>query len=994
MREQSHHTSTSAHRGWETHSEVSQNPQRVGGSREVNAFNGQSDSAAPQPYGTAGITGTTESNDHAKDSAVTDMDGQGEAENQTKSVGFALACSVALCIAVVLAVIISSVHPAQASTASANDAASTSTAVVADASQIAAAGATADDSDGTSDAAVGADTPASGLAGTQTSDSNVSGGTAAADSGVSVNSNPTADSATNVQTNEAVVSAAPSGSAKDGATAGSSTSGDAAGNAMGTPAHVDHQSGQAKSAGWPWPTQELEAEGWVTNARHTDMDVTVSNRTPGIMNTDGVRPSQFARSVAGFTFWKASIKGGNYGDEQGETPSPNRVNSGVFIDRIRYRNNQLQFMASDTSQDSRYSNGNWHAVDEGAWSPQLVFYYLQDEPIGDLATIHMSDWFVSSFSTRPYFTSKAVIGQVVDADTGRSLAQSPVMYFHDDHHGVSAVTVSEQDLAQYEITKIVKCAAQETDLYSPWNYQGKCGAKLAEYKVADMAAGMATTWRVDDHGWWAKGGSYDPNRVVFQIQVRSTGRVQVSEAQVSNDRNGTYRGANFALTAHLILPEGAQLRGSYPIEGTTEGMENLDFRPAGSGREGDSFRFSVRAGTSAVIKGLPVGSSVRFTQVGGPTADLSDFATSYEPASATAIVTSPKPRDMQTVSISNTLSVGEGQLKVSETLSGLDQLTDSERLNLREDLRITFDDGKVAPLSLSAGEPQDGDSIDEPGADNKVTYTWNLNKLEEKAMLLTKSGHDAVKAPVKATVQIDDGEILPAASTSVQVCKELHHVKFASTYSPKVTYEPAVLDSLSVRKSVEGTATDNDFDFRLAPADGTDTTAIEGLDSDGSLTTTISDGFGKGRPVTRDASFSPLKFTKEGDYSFDIAEVTPASGAPVGWKYDGDTVHVTVHVAASTKPGEARTERAGAAGIIQLDASVAYAYADGDEDSTQANAKTAAFTNHFSSVASLPLSGSRAERMAQIAGLAVIFIGLIGVLAVVMQQRRKSIKNL
>ena len=722
----------------------------------------------------------------------------------------------------------------------------------------------------------------------------------------------------------------------------------------------------------------ITAEGWVTNARHRELDSAISRKTQGMSASDGVRIAQLVGAADGYTFWKASLKGGNYGHVQEGSPVQGLTDSGVVVTRVRYYKGGLQFISENNG--GYYDDGNWHFIDEGEWHPQLVFYYLQDERIGAYATIHMSDWYVPDFALKPYHTSKAVLGQVVDADTGESLALSDIMYYHNDHRGVSAITVTERNLANYEIVGIVKCAALETDTSRAWRYGGSCGRTLARYSLSDMTTGMNTRWY---RAGSKKTGTYDPNRVVFQIRVRSPGQVRLTK-RVTNDPESAFAHGVFSFDAQIEVPEDSELRDSYPVEGDANGAESLPVRSAGTGsgqhsdkrysgrqHSGTMLGISVRAGETVTIKGLPVGSRVHFDEVASPTGDISDFSPTYAPVGGTVTAANPQRSNVQTVVATNAVSSLRGRLTVTQTLSGLGELTYAERSGLRQSLKISISGADIAPLRAANGRALDGDSVEEPGDDGSVTYVWELARLPLGRVQLTQTGHDSVSAPVTTSVQIDDGDVLQAASADVTIGKVTQKVKFASAYSSKA--KPATVDALTVSKTVAGVSTDNNFSFILAPVAGTDTGSVEGLSDDGTLVASVNDDFVIKSPATsatHTATFPALSFTQEGTYEFSVREEVPDNGVPAGWEFDTDAVTVEISVTRSSADPK------------KLAAKVTYRYAKDDGDATAGNVRKTAFTNRFIPVSHLPLSGSWTEAAVLVAGIVVLTIGAAALIAV------------
>lgn len=114
------------------------------------------------------------------------------------------------------------------------------------------------------------------------------------------------------------------------------------------------------------------------------------------------------------------------------------------------------------------------------------------------------------------------------------------------------------------------------------------------------------------------------------------------------------------------------------------------------------------------------------------------------------------------------------------------------------------------------------------------------------------------------------------------------------------SYEDVTLTgdtALGVRKAVVGHDTAVDFAFTATFNDGASTgsaAAIEGLDANGALTTTIAGDFADGD--TKDADFGAVTFKEPGVYVFDVVEDNAAGTVPAGWYYDENTYKITVTV--------------------------------------------------------------------------------------------------
>lgn len=172
----------------------------------------------------------------------------------------------------------------------------------------------------------------------------------------------------------------------------------------------------------------------------------------------------------------------------------------------------------------------------------------------------------------------------------------------------------------------------------------------------------------------------------------------------------------------------------------------------------------------------------------------------------------------------------------------------------------------------------------------------------------------------------------------------------AGEYTSTVTNYPASigfdLNRIRVGKTVQGTDTDQDFTFTLSPNGAEGVTNMDGT-SFTNATLTLGDRFADGTQVTGTFADASIKLPtpqpgEHATYTFDVKENAPVPSA--GWAADTDTVTVTVTVGPPTQEGTIPT-------------TVAYRYAAGDADNTEANRNLAAFTNHWIAVSQLPLTG-------------------------------------
>ena len=144
---------------------------------------------------------------------------------------------------------------------------------------------------------------------------------------------------------------------------------------------------------------------------------------------------------------------------------------------------------------------------------------------------------------------------------------------------------------------------------------------------------------------------------------------------------------------------------------------------------------------------------------------------------------------------------------------------------------------------------------------------------------------------------------------------------------------PAILSgdaALAVQKSVEGSDTDGDFTFTLAPVDP-ENEKWQAVDVEsGGNHVSIEGPFAAGE--VKVANFGDIAFREAGTYQFTVVEDQAAEGqeVPPGWIYDASTSTITVEVTDEGNDG-------------QLDAAVSYA----NEGKNKPD-NIAAFTNSYS----------------------------------------------
>lgn len=530
------------------------------------------------------------------------------------------------------------------------------------------------------------------------------------------------------------------------------------------------------------------AEAWTSNQHHEKVDVDLNGNTSGLNDTRGAAVEDLAKPYSQYTFWKASLKGTdgytNYGDRQTGEAGNNQSNTGTTVTRIRYQNG-VQFLI----------DGNWVAPNSSN-DLQLVFYYLQDQQVGDYATFHMSDWFVDDYnsdrhstSSNSQWTSKAVIAEVVDADTQEQLAKSGTMYYYNTHAGVSNITASERNLGEYEILSVAKYKAANQTSTAAWKSTDKSGDPLDTYTVNDMKTGMETHWNKNAS---RPNSDSDPYHVIFTIYVHKTAQVSLVKKLAGNDTN-EYQNQSFTFSAKVTLPKDSKstLRSSYPADGLVSGS-TVSMVVDADGKSGTIVGIQAKPDQIVTIKGLPNGANVVFTETGTPGNDPSVFTTSYTnnktgKTDGSAVAHPAKSTGAeapQTVTTTNTVSSGEGKMTVTKTFHVKD-LTWQERADLADAFQITSTENKIPALTTknaSTVDPQGGLTVDNA---NTVTYTWTMNKLETGKVTLTEQNYQAGSKNVitSATSATDGSAFKPSANATIT--KETQTVAFVNEYGTK-----------------------------------------------------------------------------------------------------------------------------------------------------------------------------------------------------------------
>lgn len=218
------------------------------------------------------------------------------------------------------------------------------------------------------------------------------------------------------------------------------------------------------------------------------------------------------------------------------------------------------------------------------------------------------------------------------------------------------------------------------------------------------------------------------------------------------------------------------------------------------------------------------------------------------------------------------------------------------------------------------------------------------------------------------------------------------------TVTNSLKTQPVTVQGFKVYKKVVGNPTDDDFHFTMKLVAGNAEGITEGLDSDDSARSGITQSFVDGQ--TRDTTFSQLTFKTPGTYEFQVTEdEAQNNAAPTGWSYDKGSSYITVKVSM------------GENGEGDLESSVAYKYCPvasngpssehGGEGciTTDSQGETytgAEFTNKFIAVSNLPFTGVTFNRQNLLgAGLgisAAVGLALAAYMQIRMLKKRSSIE--
>ncbi|QOL32127.1 DUF5979 domain-containing protein [Bifidobacterium eulemuris] len=227
-----------------------------------------------------------------------------------------------------------------------------------------------------------------------------------------------------------------------------------------------------------------------------------------------------------------------------------------------------------------------------------------------------------------------------------------------------------------------------------------------------------------------------------------------------------YAGQKFTFSATVTLPEDSTstLRDSYPAEGLAEGY-SVQMVVSQDGKSGTITGIQAIPKKEVTIKGLPKGATVIFTETGTPgdKRDPSVFSTTYlnnvtKARDGSAEAKPASDGSVQTVTVTNRVSSGNGKLTVTKTFTNLDSenISDQDRYNLARSFQIVSSDGTVPTLTLdnaSQVEPEGGVSADNAST---VTYTWTMEKLTagEDPVTLTERGYAVSGVTVTAETAV------------------------------------------------------------------------------------------------------------------------------------------------------------------------------------------------------------------------------------------------
>ena len=541
--------------------------------------------------------------------------------------------------------------------------------------------------------------------------------------------------------------------------------------------------------------KNITGERWTTNQKLTTSSsnsFTINSCT--VATPDGSAVQDLASAHSGYTFWKVSLKGKDsagkdYGPKQTTSRGNDQTTTGTEVTRFRYVDGNFQLMI----------NGNWSTFTSFT-NLQVVFYYLQNQQVGSFATFQVSDWFENDLNHNS--NSKAVIAEVVDAQTGEQFAKSSTMYYNKGNAGVRYIRINEDDLSRYEVVSVQKYKAKSQS-FSLWTSTEKDGSPIATY--ASIHDVMSTRWDPNKSG---ESAGYDPPHVVFTINVRKTARVSLVKQLADDAQSQQHSTSVFSFIAQVTLPNGSQstLRTSYPATGLASGTSVAGV----ISQDGKSVSLSgiqAKPGQKVTIQGLPDGASVKFTETGCQSSssascgnDPSMFETVYEndgdpsrtDGSAVAVPESDEAGEdkLQTVTATNTVSPWHGKLTVTKTFTNLNKLNDQERMNLRDSFHISIEPPQVGmpPVLMPSNATQVSPATGLTGGADEVTYTWTMEHLATGVATLTEHNYQAGER-VGTYVQVNTNGIVVANTTQAVVeTEKVNDVKFINNYDPTDIY--------------------------------------------------------------------------------------------------------------------------------------------------------------------------------------------------------------
>lgn len=567
----------------------------------------------------------------------------------------------------------------------------------------------------------------------------------------------------------------------------------------------------------------LVTKRWVTN-RNLDsylglQAIAVNENTPGITDDYGISVTaltdpEYKRNPGSanaetYSFWKAALQGGSYGQAQTDNTGDDQTMSGTEIERVRWRNGGLQWMGEE---------GNWKNFD-ATQNPTLSLYYrqsvyLKEGDAGsakDAARLQLSDWYTSDWGSYSNQNKKAFMISVYEENEGQSprlIWISKPMYYYNDSAGVkhAGVDITRELLRNgYDIVDAALYVPQTkynsmwwSEYFDTYKYNFiREGNRIGDLKTRSSAMDFSIDWKNGEHQ-------------ILHVTVRRTGQTNLRKVMAAGAENMGNQEFTFEAIAKLdnrqnslYWRDGYTWYQEYPIDGTSDGQQYVNARtfegpdPDNNGQMTTFVSlgpFKVRPGSTVSIKGLPTDAVVRYQEIGSGTNDPSAFEVQQRYTFFSGKYSSDpheqaSPGNGGAAVFTNTPSKGDGKLLITKRFSNLDQLTDRERWTIQNTFRISEEgdeagrvSGQLPVLTLNNASTK-GDILN---AQSETEYTWELNKLSTgDPITLVESGYTSGAMDVVSSTFVAQNDGIFSPRASVQVSNVTQTVVFDNYYRPR-----------------------------------------------------------------------------------------------------------------------------------------------------------------------------------------------------------------